>query len=264
MKMSATAMVLALATGGLVMAQEAPRRSDTSVAREAAGAAGYLPADHGLDPLRLLPPFPAASSPEHAADRAAYTQAVKHEGTPRWVRAAAEDAEPMTAKFGCALGAQLDPARAPAMVTLLRRVSGDASSLVDRAKAGFNRPRPFAGEPLATARLCLTGAARTTTASHASYPSGTGTGTWLFALVLADAAPDRAAALFSRARDLSQSRVICRVHYPTDLEAGRLLASAVYGRLTAEPAFRADLAAARIELAAARAATTAPPAGCPV
>ena len=53
--------------------------------------------------------------------------------------------------------------------------------------------------------------------------------------------------------------MICGVHYPSDIEAGRTLGSAMVARLHADPAFTADMAAAKRELAAAR----AKPTGCP-
>ena len=49
------------------------------------------------------------------------------------------------------------------------------------------------------------------------------------------------------------------VHYQSDVEAGRMLGAAMVAEEHADPAFRADLAAARAELAKARTA----PAACP-
>jgi acid phosphatase (class A) len=48
--------------------------------------------------------------------------------------------------------------------------------------------------------------------------------------------------------------VVCGVHYPSDVEAGRTIGAAVVARLHAEPAFQADLAAAKVEAAKAPAA----------
>ena len=62
-----------------------------------------------------------------------------------------------------------------------------------------------------------------------------------------------------RAGSFGQSRVVCRVHFASDVEAGRLFGSAVLARLHANRAFLADMKRARTELAAARAPA---PAGC--
>ena len=54
----------------------------------------------------------------------------------------------------------------------------------------------------------------------------------------------------ARGRAFGDSRRICNVHWLSDIEEGRVVASAVVARMNAEPAFQADLAAARAEVAA--------------
>ena len=43
------------------------------------------------------------------------------------------------------------------------------------------------------------------------------------------------------------------MHWPSDLEAGRTTAATVFAALQSDPGFRADIEAARAEVAAARA-----------
>ena len=52
-------------------------------------------------------------------------------------------------------------------------------------------------------------------------------------------------------REGGESRVVCGVHFQSDVEAGRTLGSAMVARLHADPAFAADLAQARREIARA-------------
>jgi acid phosphatase (class A) len=80
-----------------------------------------------------------------------------------------------------------------------------------------------------------------------SYPSGHAAYGWTVAMVLARVAPERAPALIARASEYAESRIVCGVHFPTDIEAGRILAVAVVDRLLASRQFQADLAAARAE-----------------
>ena len=65
-------------------------------------------------------------------------------------------------------------------------------------------------------------------------------------------APDRADALLARGLAYGDSRMICGVHYASDVEAGRLVGAALVAALKANPAFQADFSIARDELEAAR------------
>jgi acid phosphatase (class A) len=55
-----------------------------------------------------------------------------------------------------------------------------------------------------------------------------------------------------RARSIGESRIVCGVHYLSDIEAGRDAGAALVARLHASPEFRADLDKARGEIQAAR------------
>jgi acid phosphatase (class A) len=68
---------------------------------------------------------------------------------------------------------------------------------------------------------------------------------------LAELVPSRADAILQRGRDYGDSRVVCGLHYPSDVEAGRTIAAAALARLHADPAFRRALDEARSELAQA-------------
>jgi acid phosphatase (class A) len=51
-----------------------------------------------------------------------------------------------------------------------------------------------------------------------------------------------------RAAEYEESRLICGMHFPTDIEAGQVVAAAVVTRLDTTAEFRADVAKARKEL----------------
>ena len=87
-------------------------------------------------------------------------------------------------------------------------------------------------------------------ATNASYPSGHAMIGWAWALVLSELAPDRTNALLQSGREFAQSRVICGVHNASAIEAGRMNASIVVAALHGDATFRADLDAAREEMAA--------------
>jgi acid phosphatase (class A) len=85
----------------------------------------------------------------------------------------------------------------------------------------------------------------------ASYPSGHATFGWGQALVLAAMVPEKADAILARGRAYGDSRVVCGVHYPSDIAAGRMTAAAVLARLESDAAYHRDFLLAKAELRAA-------------
>ena len=114
------------------------------------------------------------------------------------------------------------------------------------AKDRFNRPRPMIGndQPICVPR-------EDWMKTNASYPSGHAMVGWSWGLILAELAPARTDGLMAAGKAVGDSRVICGVHFQSDIEAGRLLASSLVARLHGAPQFQRDLATARRELARA-------------
>lgn len=216
-----------------------------------------------LDAAALLAPPPQPGSAAHAADAATYAATRALAGTPRWQLATADvpsGVARLLDDFSCAAGRRLDPARMPALVALLARTRRDVVGVVRDAKARFVRLRPQVGndEPLCVPR------SEALDRSFA-YPSGHATEGWTFGLVLAALLPERAAPILRRARVYGESRIVCGVHWASDVEAGRLTGAALFAALVGDAAFRADLDRARSELADAGDPPAAPdPATCAV
>jgi acid phosphatase (class A) len=80
-----------------------------------------------------------------------------------------------------------------------------------------------------------------------SYPSGHTCGSRVVAEVLGMLYPERLEDLRARADSVALHRVVAGVHYPSDIEAGRLLAAMIVGALMKSEAFREDLEEARGE-----------------
>jgi len=217
-----------------------------------ASGQGYLEASQLSDAASILGPPPPDGSGAKTGDVATYRATRALNGSERWVLAV-RDADfgvgPMLAAFSCPLGVRLDPDRAPALYRLLGRVLEDSQRAEGAAKQSYKRPRPFVENG---GTICVPPAEWLR--SSYSYPSGHSTFSWTTALILDSLAPDRTSEILARARAYGESRVVCGVHYPSDVQAGRLVASAVFAKLAAQPAFQADLAAAKSELARLRAA----------
>jgi acid phosphatase (class A) len=86
-----------------------------------------------------------------------------------------------------------------------------------------------------------------------SYPSGHAALGWAWTLILSEIPPDQTDAILARGRVFGESRVICNVHWQSDVIEGRFMGAGTVARLHADPTFRADLEAAKAELTAVRA-----------
>jgi acid phosphatase (class A) len=69
----------------------------------------------------------------------------------------------------------------------------------------------------------------------------------LEALVLIMMVPENRDAILTRADDYAHSRVVCGVHYPTDVEASKSVAYAMIGIIMNNSQFKEELQAARAE-----------------
>lgn len=211
---------------------------------------GYLAKGQAPDASAFLPPPPAEGSLRQQSDVETYRSNRALEGSDRWRQAAADnEIETPSAPrvFNEALGVDFDPTKMPTLALLLGRMLGDLETIQTPAKQGYFRPRPFVAEPLPT---CIT--PEPWLGRSGSYPSGHSALGWAWALVLSELAPDRADAILARGLAYGESRVICGVHYASDVEAGRLVGAVIVARLHADPAFRRDLEQARRELATQR------------
>jgi acid phosphatase (class A) len=225
-------------------------REGTSAAAAAKGP-GYLLPEERPDSIALIPPPPAPGTPEFAADEAVYRRLSALQDTVRW-QLAASDANlkfPHAANvFACAIGIEVTEATTPRLYALLRRTVIDAGQSTYKAKEKYNRGRPFevTGDP-----ICVP-ADEQLLRNNASYPSGHASLGYVWGEVFAELLPEDAAAVRTRAYQFGQSRVVCRVHYQSDVDAGRAVGQAVIERLHQDPEFIADMAAAKVEMKQAR------------
>jgi len=233
----------------VVPSASGPREATSAAA--AARAPGYLLPEERPDSVALLPPPPAPGSPEFAADEAIYRKLSALQDTARW-QLAARDANlkfPEAANvFSCTVGFDVTEVTTPRLYALLQRVVIDAGQSTAKAKQKYNRDRPFevTGDP-----ICVP-ADEQLLRGNASYPSGHASLGYVWGEVFAELLPESTAAARARAYEFGQSRVICRVHHQSDVDAGRTVGQAVFERLHQDPEFVADMAAAKVEMKKAR------------
>lgn len=223
--------------------------------------AGYLPRGDLPNSFTLLAPPPAPGSPAAALDESVYRSTRALRDSARW-KLAADDAVlafPMVAQnFSCALGVGISAEATPHLAMLLRRSLVDAGLSTYAAKDHYKRQRPFVQAKEAT----CTPSDEPQLSRDGSYPSGHSALGWASALILAEIAPERTDALLARGLAYGQSRVVCGVHWQSDVDAGRVVGAGAVARLHSNPVFNAQLALAREEVAAARAKGSRPERDC--
>lgn len=261
------AMLAALLLPAAAFAAVAVQPQYSNAAQEAGASAiahlppSFLPRGQLPDSLALLPPPPARGSSAFARDEAARRDARRLRGTARWTLAAS-DADlgfpHAPTAFSCAAGVAISKEATPRTIGLLGKSFIDVGLSTYKAKDRYKRTRPFVMHPAGTCFPKDEPALRT----DGSYPSGHSAVGWGWALILAELVPERADAILQRGRDFGQSRIVCGVHWQSDVDAGRVIASATVARLHADAKFREEMEAARQELAAARSSAVPNAASC--
>ena len=194
-----------------------------------------------LDVGVFLPEQPAADS---AANMAELTELhrIEQARTPEQVikPKADEDEEDMfvlKTVFGPGFTAEALPLTAALGV----HVKNEESVVGNQLKRYYQRPRPYQTDTTLHPVCGLK-------TEHDSYPSGHGLTSYLEAFTLANIVPERRTEILARADDYAHNRLVCGVHYPSDIEASRRVAYAVFGYMLARPRFQRDLATAREEM----------------
>jgi len=206
---------------------------------------GYLDGKAVPDLMQVLPAPPRPGSARAEDDRATFLDMRKVRGSDRWTLATRDVTDDRFTAFSCALGMKLDAKTAPKLAALFARMSD--GGMTGRAKTGFATRRPYLSQ---SGEICEPRTEHL--ASNGDYPSGhTSTG-WSTALVLAELVPDRATEILRRGRIYGESRFICGSHSRSAVEAAYLAGASLVARWHAEAAFRADMDAARAELAGLR------------
>lgn len=199
-----------------------------------------------LDPVKTLPPPPAPGSADEAAELDELRGIMQTRTTEQLAKATWDDAHEDPSAFVEALGPTYDLKSLPQTAKLLEITEDTAEAAAGRSKKYFKRLRPYRVDN------SINGCNASGDSPNSSYPSGHATIGWSLAVVLADLAPERSEILLARALDFNQSRMICGSHFRRDTEAGRTLGTLVAQDILLAPEVKAQLDAAKAEMAAAR------------
>jgi acid phosphatase (class A) len=202
------------------------------------GEAPFLPPD-ALDLAAILPPPPAQDGPVTKAELAEVHRA-EAAASPAEKDQAAADSREEVFQLANMLGPNFTPEQVPLATKFFQSVAETEGEFVNPAKKVFARPRPPLADPtIATCEKLK---------ASASYPSGHSTFGYLEAIVLAQMLPEKRDAIFQRAAEFGQHRVVCGVHYPSDIEAGKLSGFIIGAALLKNAAFQEAFKPAKAEV----------------
>lgn len=141
------------------------------------------------------------------------------------------------------LGIEISKENTPEIYTLLDRLLATTRMCNQKSKKRLMRIRPFVQfhEPTPVPedeeRL----------STNSSYPSGHTTMGWAIALVLSEINPERQDEILKRGFEYGESRVIVGFHFQSDVDAARIITSALINRLHANDDFVKQMQKAKEE-----------------
>jgi acid phosphatase (class A) len=185
----------------------------------AAPSASHFIAPGLIDVAALLPPPPAADSVVQCAEIEVLLN-LQAERTPAQVAQANRvNTEDVFAFGSDVLGQWFNATNLPQTAAFFAQVREDFIAINRSSKVLFNRRRP----PFVDARIkpCVE------FSDTGAYPSGHAMQSAIWAELLSRIFPEQSAALQRRASETRWSRLLGGVHYPSDVEAGRVVGDAI-------------------------------------
>jgi acid phosphatase (class A) len=191
--------------------------------------------------LDLILPTPPARNSATTAAELTELRHIEASRTPGQItQAQADDHEQDIFIFKTVLGPSFTAEALPITAALSAHVHKDEGAASDPLKNIYRRPRPYQIDSTLHPVCALT-------SEPTSYPSGHSLSGYLLAFTLVQLVPEKREQIFERVDEYVHNRLICGVHYASDIEASRKAAYAIFGSLLASPQFQQDLAAARLE-----------------
>ena len=190
--------------------------------------------------VALTPAPPAPGSELDQQDMKEVLLAQRTRTSAEIKQAQADDKEEDIFLFAPVLGPKFNAADLPRTAALSQHLRNGSAVINPSIKLYFQRPRPFVASTQVHP-VCEK------TASN-SFPSGHSMVGTLEALALTQIVPERSPEILKRLNQYMHNRIVCGVHYPSDVAASRIAASSLFGLIAASPAFQQELASARAEV----------------
>jgi acid phosphatase (class A) len=193
--------------------------------------------------LLLLPPPPAVGSDQTKAELGEILTIQVTRTKAMEARAIADASENIWRFADAVDNPKFTAAGLPKFAAFFDRVIETESAVVDPAKDVWKRPRPHLYSDLVRPVVPLS--------KSGSYPSGHATVGTLMGIELANMLPEKRAEIMARAWEFGHNRVIGGIHYPSDIEMGRISGTVIAQAISTHPDFQQEFEAAKAELRAA-------------
>lgn len=192
-----------------------------------------------VDLTHILPPPPANDSAQTQRELREVLD-MQQKRTPEMASQAKADAEENVWVYSNVMGPKFNAQALPAVSAFFDRIVATEAAVVDPAKDFWKRPRPHMLdsriEPIVKR------------SSSGSWPSGHTTLGTLMGITLANMVPEKRAAIMARAWQYGDNRVVAGIHYPSDIEMGRIAGSVISQQLSQQQDFQQQYRQARDEL----------------
>lgn len=208
----------------------------------------YIPENELTDVVKVLPPPPEDPSPDFDRDILRYMWGKQQRRDSVRLAMAIRDAQwnldTTLAILAEPFGLKISKEETPAVYEVLTRGVTTIENIRFKPKAHHFRIRPFAyfKEP------SIFPQDDEWLSTEGSYPSGHTIRAWACALLMAQLNPASAEAVFARAWQYGENRVVSGCHWQSDVDASRPVAGIGFARLQSSSEFQQAMTLAREEL----------------
>jgi acid phosphatase (class A) len=193
--------------------------------------------------LLLLPPPPAPDSAQTRSELGEILTIQVTRSKDMEARAFADATENIWRFADVVDNPKFNAATLPKVAAFFDRVIETEAAVVDPAKDVWKRQRPHLFSELVHPVVPLS--------KSGSYPSGHATVGTLMGIELSNMIPEKRAAIMARAWEYGRNRVIGGIHYPSDIEMGRISGMVIAQTISTHADFKDEFEAAKAELRAA-------------
>jgi len=210
---------------------------------------GYLSKNKIIDITSIIGAPPTIDSLKFANDKAISepVYSINHDSEEyKQATMSSEDSvEELMNSFSESFGQELSIDKTPAIYKILSKLIIDANNSKNMAKIFYKRQRPYV---FFDRQPCVLVLEDSDSVENFSYPSGHTTRAWTFALLLTSLKNNNTIALFDKAKSIGRDRVVCGVHWQSDVEASLTVATANFAVLQSVNEYQEDLINARKEV----------------